>query len=1596
MPLTAGEAAALAHDRREAQRIHDTSYMLLIWLRHSFTSVLDLSGHRIRGSLESRPVDRLIALLADGVVLADVVATLAPTRLSPNAVLRVAPRNALSAPPSTTSSSAPASAVSNVDARQRQVQYNTNTRRVLAAVKKLLDAVRSDAHLSTTPGVVDDFVANASAVPPAKDVRPVLRLTELVLAAAVYSPDKNCRDIFWQLPSDSVRNTFHKSLTSVAQAVDLPPPDFLYADGPSASPSSSHHPPVPQAHPRSLPSAAAATTPTATAAAAQPLPTGPPGLVDLSRKHQAEAFAPPLVDENTAQPHPGMLDDDGMGGRKISLVTDDENHSRDSLSPPRLSARHTQLSYATVISDEYPGEQRVDERYVGTMHTLERGQAAAAAEYDYDDDDDDQSRSASEEFFTPHEHTPREHSPTPPPQSTDEEEEDEDDEETSRPQQEVAPPMQYPGVAPYRVDETVRQSVTTSITRQISVVPEFEGGDSQPEPLSGDMSSLDLGTRDAGASTDPAPIGFMNPAYPLSPSISDIPEPSNQWQVHRQRRVAAEVTSPQQLFSPPQLPRGSRTATATQMTPPQAPMLFRNGSPQLSVSSVEGRPSVPYYEGQLTSKNSRGVSFAPTFKSPGGHSHPLGQPLRGVQGSSEQQGADPRGQRDRSFALPPTTASHGSASGQGYAAGEEVTGAEHLVTDRDYAERAEGYDPESVEEQYDRDGEGPPQIEDSHFDPDKDEIFEQVEEYVVTSSEHDEERYRRDDANPSTGVDMSDMRASSSGQDPTDRNQGDVRETGAAPFPNYGEESRHADVFDEAEAMVAADAGFFSPTQTPRPPGPSHAYPQSGYPTALQYREVPPTPPSPPTVAALVESFTARRHRADTVDARPISTMAPSAGLFQKLISVWKSSEDTGHEATDRDFNPSDRSLGSQLYRPDQIVSQSNTQESTLPSGDTDVAPQKRLSHAESPRSRRRRAMRMEPGSPVHQDLQRAQEMSTDSGRQSADEQGSIASFSDAFSSDKERSFLYSGQGIGEGYDWEEAMRGDESAGIPLSSNASQERQMPTAKSDVRKDSSKVATPSRSRPPLQPSPRTSRRKAKSRTTSTQGSQGKSVVTDGQHIRVDRRHLDWLTKELLNARDMLSDQELQMTFQETQRVEQEEILLLDKENAESVVGAMKHILADREKELKDARNRLSVAIEGVATTQERSSQSSRNSVSAESQNLSKLITEGHSKLHVRIDESDAKSRDVADQMTKETQGLWTEVQRAMVQQMAEMTEKRDEELEVLRRELEHRQKIVDDLQKSSADLRSKNNGIQSEVSAMRVEKDRADHRYQLEMAHVSAQVEIVNEFSKKLHDNFRETENLRQQVLQYQDKLSHITSTSGVSQRQIKELREAVTRANDECSRLRREAELAKRKGMEAFRRAEELEELHHKDAAAHSASRFPDRQARTDSGSLRSHEPIRPAGQNRPGGSGTGARYHAATRTRGMPATPTPAQKAWLVIKDKIGGIVTGKESSSSRRRPSGSNVRRDPTRSGSASRSSGSNSRSRTSPRDEEILRRSRSASVNSRSSKGSGSSIRSGPSRSRSGSRGRVSPVADTRPYMHDSPRSKEVDRIRAANFL
>ena len=72
------------------------------------------------------------------------------------------------------------------------------------------------------------------------------------------------------------------------------------------------------------------------------------------------------------------------------------------------------------------------------------------------------------------------------------------------------------------------------------------------------------------------------------------------------------------------------------------------------------------------------------------------------------------------------------------------------------------------------------------------------------------------------------------------------------------------------------------------------------------------------------------------------------------------------------------------------------------------------------------------------------------------------------------------------------------------------------------------------------------------------------------------------------------------------------------------------------------------------------------------NIEQLIVDGHAQLHQRFDESNTKQLESTQHFSKEMRALWNEVQRAMLKKMAEITERRDEELEELRRELSNRE------------------------------------------------------------------------------------------------------------------------------------------------------------------------------------------------------------------------------------------------------------------------------------------------------------------------------------
>ncbi|KAI0563797.1 hypothetical protein FGB62_34g01 [Gracilaria domingensis] len=1214
-----------------------------------------------------------------------------------------------------------------------------------------------------------------------------------------------------------------------------------------------------------------------------------------------------------------MSTEDGIGTRKLSLVTEDSGTRSREISPlPDFAGtfQRVQSRIDTSDLDDFRNMSAVTEHgvMIGISDTSKGpphgGQAVAE---DAIRDNEMQSGKSSEEFFTPNES----------PSETESHKQSVTSHEffVTNPGPSGAPPESSEFYSESKVDEVVRQSVSTSIAEQISppelYVPNASSSSVDRDGVSDDGARP---ARDAGRSSS---FDFINPSFSLSPSFSDAPSPSNHWNVPRSKGMGHDILSPQTLFSPPQMPeRLGRGATGGHGAPKPAPKLFRSGtsSPQLSISSTGTRSVGDADRG--SSNFSRRVSTEP-LKNEAGPSRladsSVSQPLGSAERHSREE-ARPRGSRTKgssSFSLPPSASESSDrrhdTSGMSSPVPALIEDSQYTQTmgmDEMFLGRDPMATPENVQLEPLADDDDISAIEETLSDR---AIFQRVEEVLVKTSDYRAPLEAQSVGFASTASDA--MEGTAPGGK-TLEHTNDVRETrqtsressarqspapspktrihiagssGSRPPVGQAKAARTRPSTSGSAASSALATPEIKPSAALPPLGPEASSPAIRpssrkppmYSTPImsteRRRAVPATPPSPPSIETLIKKFSDQTPPPEPVDHgnRPISTMEPSAGLFQKLISVWQSSDEESRDQGSVRSNILDGGLSpkSAVLQP----SGSRSQESTLPSGDTELALGRGSASVDSSRSRRPRAVRLPDKTlQLTSESVLSRDEEVHSKAVGVHEGTSVASYGDLFPDEKDRTLVsgtsVSKQGDGRG----EAFRGDTS-GKPSADGSAAMNTVSTSGSDSEKfkQLAKAVTA-----------------GDLEMTSSQLQSGATAIdTDGQHVRVDKRRLDWLTRELLAARDAISRKELQMTFAETQRLEQQEILLLEKQDAESVVEAMKRILAEREQELKEARSRLSATIQNVST-QDRSSLASKTSMGGVEENLGQLIREGHAKLHTRIGEAESKQDKNTSMISSEMQDLWAEVQRAMIEKMVEMTEKRDMELELLRKELESREEQVQSLQVTRSQLVERNRECEAEASEMRLETLKATHRYELEMSHVTAQVELVNEFSKKLHDNFRETENLRQQVLHYQDKLSHITSTTGVSQRQIKELREAVTRANDECARLRREADLAKKKGWEAIRRAEELEDLRIKDEAAQVAGRYPERRDGSESGSYRSLEPTR---SPRHRGGGPGGRY-GITRTRGVAGSPTPAQKAWLVIKDKIGGIVANKDMGASRR----------------------------------------------------------------------------------------------------
>lgn len=1279
-------------------------------------------------------------------------------------------------------------------------------------------------------------------------------------------------------------------------------------------------------------------------------------LVSVNRPKNPDTFASPLprAAPNTSQ-H-SIISDDGMGGRKYSLVTDEGPGSRGSGSPPKLEgeSKHGSSSFppsASRVSQRSTKSEDVAEE-MRRLEQEQRQQRRAGAKAR-----SNSTTSISEEFYTPREDgfSPDEQtgSSRPGQASTDVRSRDmpQHQREIGRLKDSASPVYNQEALK-----NMVQQSVTTSVTQHISVSTISRRFESKPDASDDHHDSGAAASSSDAHTTVKNPklfrgdsvassVDVTNPMYEESPAPSDFPSPSRRWQVSSQKEVPENILSPETIFSPPTMPmRHSRSTSATQTSPRRAaPQLFaqHTESPHMSVSSAGGFSMIEQQSQQLKDQK---VSFSEKISTSGGGERPL-KPIEDEEEEETPRQSHASASESSKFSLPPS-AGH-SAEADADDDGEYLD-SDHQEMEDESAGQSE--DERSDLEQPDRDTEERDAewnfpVESSSGLPVGDEESYNSED---ENMEHDDDHYEFSgeemplSPDQPTSVDFPTASEQSAVDDEKDdtrmaKDQGQV----TSPIQDTGSTTRSAANSETSRGRTGSShREGYSRKKPPVPPGhsPVNIPYSSSTPTyqrrAPTSRDVPPTPPTPPPIETLLESIrpSTRSHSSYHKGSRPISTMAPSGELFQRLISIV---QDAGDGDTNRDAQGFDNSEPASHQPGEGPLSHSSTHESTLPSGDTDADMEKVTGNMLNKRGQRPRAVRMASGP-----LAMAEKLISgahDEKGETFEEHTSVASFSDAFSDEKERHWSYESQGMeGRTNEWEQAMQGDGEAGIPFSPPTNEDND----------EERNVFSPEYNT--QERAPRNVPDDPKLGAHSIYSNRG-GVTNDGVRIKVDRRRLDWLTKEVLSARDAVSRKELQLTSNEMAHREQQEILLLEKQDAQCLVSSMKRVLTEREAELRQARNRLSAAIHDVSN-QDVLSQTSRSPSIASTERLSKLITEGNEKLHNHITETETGT---VKEFSSEMRSLFGEVQRAMLERMLEMTEKRDEELQVLRTELENRERLVREFQKSSEELRTQNKVYQEKAVEIRLEKEESAKNYELEMGHVTAQVELVNEFSKKLHDNFRETENLRRQVLHYQEKLSHITSASGISQRQIKELREAVTRANDECARLRREAEVAKRRGIEAVRRAEELEDLRYKESAIQSPRQFPDRQDRTDSGSLQS-QPVRPPGQNRPGGMGVNARYHASSRSRNGSRSNT-GPNAINAFLEKIFRKESG--SPSRRRYGHGTSRHKDPSRAGSATQSSRSGARSRQSPRD---AGRSRTHSVVSRTSNGSGSSLHSGSQRS------------------------------------
>ena len=1409
---------------------------ILLWLRTEQEPVLTRAGFR-RHRKGEQPIPTITSLLADGTVLAEVLVQL--DALPHAAVLR-APRR-----PASTPDAAPA-----VDSRQTAQLYKQNTRRVVKALSRVLEHLRGKPLL---PGAIQAYLgADVAKTPPSTNPAPCVKLVELAIAAAMYGPDRE-RFIWniWHLNNATAKAVLHSTMTSISRAFLLLPFEQVVEQANSKNPSIA-------------------------------------------------------TQENV------LLQ---MGSRKISLVTDDGKQSPD----PVVDGARSALNLPKKPVEKEPVQlMHPDHHDLSTLPEFEDDPELRTQKYAYQETNArlqevararalvtqlEGSVLGARGMYTkkgsPESNGPAEAPPNP----------------------DATEPGPLPMFTTFESPSGADQPVPTSERVQppavsLPVLDEIDRGQSTIQlddlpPASADPSRQ-MKPKEVSSSSDEEEVEVLVAARRIS-NESDC-----SGSVHSLSRPSGEMSLPGDTFTRPLTRKSGSESTSLHRFTADNPVdsessgdekvdkpgevLFTSAVTAASQSTdnlvEDGGNTGLFYSGAPTALSpteesapgveSSGLSQAPTSRVPvsSDDTSPTIEPSMSVEGPVKKSPAVVPTPGDTSAnVVSPAVRGNTSPALPPLFLATQKTREENL------SRVAAGMRKPSA---------APPP-------PPSSELVRPV--LKESSSQSDEAKER-----PEIGTFASYVAKFNSPQDhpigfpygPPDVPQREKalseEESGTSEVVYKADEdagSYSSASYQDALGPTSpnepeAEADLEGLRSIPLPKAPSTPPPS-------KILDCPKTPPTPPTVSDVVASFAVKSpDRPREKSSRVVSTMSPSPKLFQKLLTVWQVSADDVAVAEGSTAEKSKEQAVKSVEddKPKEIAGPSSSEHTTTSSEQPSDSPA---------RGSRRRAVRM-VRSPLRRSPLPPLQL-TPSSKPESEGDGSQGPVPDnVVERPTTESFTQSDDN--EGAQQSEEFPSSEVTNEVTTSSSSVERRMRSAKT-----SSTVYTETQVQrfsqeshegmsPVIPDSPNVG--------SSTSG--GAGIQVEGSSVRVHKSRLDWLTQELLAARDAINKKNLELHMSEKDKNDEKEVLILEKQDAESVVSAMKQILAEREGELREARRRLSIAISGVSKRKVSARNLSNAEVEARIEAEAKkkadaIIKERSAALkstnvqapsspsklcdfHERFDMSDALTKQLAENNQAEMNRLWGGLQTSMEEKMTEMVDRRDAELAELKRELAKRQKAMDELHEARLQLVNQNAQVQAEATSARQERELIIRQAAMEISQVQAQLVLVDKFSKKLHDTFKETEMLRAQVADSQAKMAAIASHNGISAREARELRETVLKAQAEVDKWKEVAELAKWEKMEAVNRAEELGRLYQESATRavpeESFSNLPSEGAQ--SGSERSYEQQEPTVVRHDSSSSSMEREINEEQSRELRPPPPPEPKAGARMWASIKNMVTGRK----------------------------------------------------------------------------------------------------------